>query len=130
MKRLLLSSMALLGAVSLSSIALAAGADAAKEVSTAAVHARLAAASQSVEVTDMHLHHVINCLVGPHGEGFNAAAGNPCRALGDGALHDAGKHSDLYSKAQRALAEARRGITARDLSAAHAAASKVAEILK
>jgi hypothetical protein len=130
MKRLLLSSMALLGVVSLSSTALAAG-PAAKEMSTAAVHARLAEASQSVEVTDMHLHHVINCLVGSHGEGFDAAAGNPCQKLGGhGALRDAKKHSELYSKAKRALEEAHDGLGAHDLSAAHAAAHKVAEILK
>lgn len=129
MKRLLLSSMAVLGAVSLAATAWAAGADAAKEASTAAAHAKLAAASQSVEVTDMHLHHVINCLVGPHGPGFDAAAGNPCHAMGDGALRDSKGQPDLHAKAVRALAEAQRGISAKDLSSAHEAASKVARIL-
>ena len=129
MKRLLLSSMALLGAVSLAGTALAAGGDAAKEAATAVTHAQLAAASQSVAVTDMHLHHVINCLVGPHGHGFDAKAGNPCHGMGDGAVRDSAHQSDLHSKALRALTVARHGVAAKDLAAAHEAASKVAQIL-
>lgn len=129
MKRLFLSSMAVLGAVSLAGTALAAGGDAAKEASTAVTHANLAAASQSLQVTDMHLHHVINCLVGPHGHGFDAAAGNPCHGMGDGAVRDSKGQKDLHSKAVHALAAAQRGVAAKDLSAAHEAASKVAQIL-
>jgi len=129
MKRLLLSSLAVLGAVSLSATALAAGGDAAKEAATAAKHAQLAAASQSVAVADMHLHHVINCLVGPRGHGFDAKAGNPCDGMGDGALRDAPRKSDLHSNAVRALALAERGVGTKDLAAAHDAATKVAQIL-
>jgi hypothetical protein len=129
MRRLLLSSLALLGAISLSATALAAGADAAKEASTAATHAQLAAASQSIAVTDMHLHHVVNCLVGPHGRGFDAAAGNPCHGMGAGALRDSPRHSDLHTKAIHALALARRGLMTKDLSAARDAASKINQIL-
>jgi hypothetical protein len=129
MNRLLLSSIAALGAVSFAATALAAGGDAAKEAATAVTHAQLAAASQSVAVTDMHLHHVINCLVGPHGHGFDAKAGNPCHGMGDGAVRDSTHQADLHSKALRALAVARHGVAAKDLSAAHEAASKVAQIL-
>jgi hypothetical protein len=129
MKRLLLSSMAVLGAVSLSATAFAAGGDAAKEAATAATHAQLAAASQSVAMTDMHLHHVINCLVGPHGHGFYAKAGNPCKGMGNGAVADSSGDKDLHSKAVKALMEARRGVASKDLSAAHEAATNVGQIL-
>ncbi|MGH7224584.1 MAG: hypothetical protein ACRELF_15270 [Gemmataceae bacterium] len=129
MKRSLMSSTALLGALLLSSAALAQAGDAAKELATANTHAQLSAASQSVEVATMHLHHTINCLVGPHGRGFDAAAGNPCKGMGDGALRDSPKKSDMHAKAMRALMAARHGIAAKDLPALHKAASDVISIL-
>lgn len=129
MKRSLKSSTALLGALLLSSAALAQGGDAAKELATASTHAQLSAASQSMEVATMHLHHTINCLVGPHGRGFDAAAGNPCKSMGDGALRDSPRKSELHAKALRALAVARRGIAAKELPAVHKAASDVTAIL-
>jgi hypothetical protein len=129
MKHPLLSSMAVLGAVALSATALAAGGDAAKEAATAATHAQLAAASQSVAMTDMHLHHVINCLVGPHGHGFYAKAGNPCKGMGNGAVRDSAGDEHLHSKTLKALTVARRGVASKDLPAAHDAANKVAQIL-
>jgi hypothetical protein len=125
MKRSSISLMALLGAVLLSSASLAQAGDAAKELGAASTHAQLSESSQSVEVATMHLHHVINCLVGPHGTGFDAAAGNPCKSMGDGALKDSPKGSEMHSKAVRALAIARRGIAEKDLSAMHKAASEV-----
>jgi uncharacterized membrane protein len=36
----------------------------------------------------LHLHHVLNCAVGPDGMGFDAAAGNPCKGQGNGFLSD------------------------------------------
>ena len=130
MKRSLLSSTALLcGALLLSSAAFAQGGDVANELGAASTHAQLSESSQSVEVATMHLHHVINCLVGPHGAGFDAAAGNPCKSMGDGALADSPKKSESHSKALRALAAARRGIAGKDLSAMHKAAAEVIGIL-
>ena len=40
-------------------------ADASNEVATAAQHAGLSAASNSLLMADTHLHHTLNCLVGP-----------------------------------------------------------------
>lgn len=129
MKHSSTSVMALLGALLLSSAALAQGGDAAKELATAGTHAQLSESSQSVAVATMHLHHVINCLVGPHGTGFDAAAGNPCKTMGDGALRDSPKGSESRSKALRALAIARRGIAEKDLTAMHKAAAEISGIL-
>ncbi|MDE2448741.1 MAG: hypothetical protein KGO22_07205 [Gammaproteobacteria bacterium] len=129
MKRSLMPLMTLLGALLLSSAALAQGGDVAKELGAASTHAQLSESSQSVAVATMHLHHVINCLVGPHGTGFDAAAGNPCKSMGDGALADAPKGSELHSKAVRALAIARRGIAEKELAAMHKAASEIVGVL-
>lgn len=125
MKRLLMSSMALVGALLVASTALAQGGDAAKELATAREHAQLAEASQSVAVAKMHLHHVINCLVGPHGSGFDASAGNPCKGMGDGAEKDAQSDHMRMRQASHALEYARRGVEAKDLAKVHKAASGV-----
>ena len=65
--------------VSLSPLALADGPEA---VATAAQHAGLAAAAGELAGVRRHLHHTLNCLVGPDGEGFDASAGNPCNSAG------------------------------------------------
>jgi hypothetical protein len=65
-----------------------ADADVYKEVSTAAQHAGFAGSSKDMKTTQMHLHHVVNCLVGPQGAGFDASFGNPCDGQGSGAISD------------------------------------------
>lgn len=123
MKRLLTSSMALVGALLLTSTAFAQ--DASKELATARAHAQLAESSQSVMVAKMHLHHVLNCLVGPHGSGFDAKAGNPCKGMGDGAQKDAHMDHMKADQAAHALAYARKGVAAKTLPEVHKAASGV-----
>jgi len=59
-----------------------------KEVSTAAQHAGFAASGKDMKTTQMHLHHVVNCLTGPQGQGFDASFGNPCNGQGSGAISD------------------------------------------
>ena len=44
-----------------------------------------------------HLQHAVNCLVGPNGKGFDAAAGNPCGKAGNGAIPDS---TDAAQKAK------------------------------
>lgn len=65
------------------------GASAQKEVSTAITHAGFAAAASDAKTVHLHLHHVINCLVGAGGRHFDAKAGDPCQGQGHGALRDA-----------------------------------------
>jgi hypothetical protein len=67
---------------------LAAHADASTEVSTAAEHAGFSAAADTLMVAHMHLHHVLNCLVGPKGHGFDTKAADPCANMGSGAIPD------------------------------------------
>lgn len=68
---------------------LAAQASAAAEVETAAEHAGFSAASDTLLMAHTHLHHTLNCLVGPKGRGFDSHAANPCAHLGHGAIPDA-----------------------------------------
>ena len=63
-------------------------ADAKAEIDTAGVHAGLAAGSPDLAMLQKHLHHVINCLVGPKDAAFDAAPGNPCKDQGMGAIPD------------------------------------------
>jgi hypothetical protein len=107
----------------------AAETDAAKEVGTAAQHAGLAAASKDLKATQMHLHHVVNCLGGPQDANFDAAAGNPCKDQGTGAIPDttdAAKKAPLQQAMQQALA----GLKETDMAAAQKNATTAQGILK
>lgn len=66
----------------------AAYAGASSEVATAAEHAGFSAAATTLRVAHMHLHHTLNCLVGPKGRGFNSKFMNPCAHIGHGAIPD------------------------------------------
>ncbi len=106
-----------------------AAADAAKEVATAAQHAGYAADATVITTTYSHLHHTINCLVGPKGTGFDANEANPCASMGAGAIPDT---TDAMKKTslQEALAKAKAGLAEKDLAAAKADAVAAQDILK
>lgn len=69
-----------------------------KEMSTAIEHAGFAAKSKDIKHVHLHLHHVMNCLVGPKGLQFDAAAGDPCKGMGMGILND-DKHFSFTGRA-------------------------------
>jgi hypothetical protein len=109
---LVTKSVVMLGALSLSlfaGVALAAG-GAQKEIETAIKHAQLATKMSTVEQTHLHLHHVVNCLVGPNGKGFDAKAGDPCKGQGNGAINDAKAGSDQQKLLEDALVVANIGL--------------------
>src|SRR5580692_9005592 len=62
--------------------------DVKSEIMTAEQHATLAAQAQSIDMVHMHLHHVLNCLVGPKGADYDAQELDPCRNTGSGAIPD------------------------------------------
>ncbi len=107
----------------------AAAADAAQEIATAEQHAGYAAGSDQLEAVHAHLHHTINCLVGPNGEGFDTSALNPCKDLGDGAIPDSA-NAATKEALEGALAKARAGIAAGDLTAAQKDAAETEAMLK
>lgn len=92
-----------------------------EELKTAITHAGFAARYDSLNEVTLHLHHALNCLVGPNGKMFDAAAGNPCQG-GHGILvdiSDAGK--DRYNQAWWAAQLAHEAITMKNLDQAKAA---------
>jgi hypothetical protein len=107
----------------------AARADVAGEVSTAATHAGLAAGSGTLPMAQMHLHHVLNCLLGPDGKGYDPTAANPCKAQGSGAIPDT---SDVLKKEmlQRAASNAMDALKETDLDAVKKDASNIQTTLK
>jgi hypothetical protein len=111
----------------LSAAALAA--DSAQEVATAATHAGFAAQAASIEQAHMHLHHTVNCLVGPKGQGFDPNEANPCQKLGGGAIPDTAD-ATTRAKLTAALAKAEAGLKSDDLPAVKKAATETLSNLK
>jgi hypothetical protein len=104
-------------------------ADASSEVVTAATHAELAAGSGDLEGVHTHLHHTLNCLVGPGGNGFDAKVLNPCGQSGHGAIpdtSDATKKSSLEAAADKVRA----GLASNNVKEARGDASGAASLLK
>ena len=91
-------------------------ADTAAELNIAQNHAGMAAKAADLKTTQMHLHHAVNCLVGPGGKGFDAAAGNPCAKADAGAIPDS---TDAAGP----------GLTTTDLAAAQKAAQSTADAI-
>jgi hypothetical protein len=105
-----------------------ADADSTKEVTTAARHASLAAQATDLKGAQTHLHHVINCLVGPKGQGFDDKEANPCKDQGNGAIPDTTDEVRKTALTQ-ALAKANEGLRQTDLAGAHKSASEAQLLL-
>lgn len=104
--------------------------DASTEISTAHAHALMAQNATTVSTAHTHLHHVINCLVGPGGSGFDAAAGQPCKGQGNGAIADSAGNQALDARLEKAVAQANTGLQKNDLAVAQQDAAKVAATLQ
>jgi hypothetical protein len=126
-KRLLIT--AIVGVLTAGSSSAVFAQSATDEVSTAHAHALMAQSATTVAAAHMHLHHVINCIVGATGSDYDAAAGTPCKGQGDGALKDAASNSTLEGKLNVALADARSGLKSDALSTVQQDAAKAAGAL-
>ncbi len=119
----------LFGLLSLLAVsALVYAADAAKEAAMAARHAGLASKAADIKQVHMHLHHAVNCLVGPEGEGFDANEANPCASLGDGAIPDT-TDAAMKTTLEAALKTANAGLASDDLATAQKDAAETAATL-
>lgn len=107
---------------------MAAYADAKSEIATAAQHAGLAAAAPNLAQTHMHLHHAMNCLVGPKDADFDKTNMNPCAQQGAGAFPDE-SDPDIKVKLQNAMNAAADGIASNDEAAAKKNAATVQTML-
>jgi hypothetical protein len=108
---------------------LALAADPAKEISVAEQHAGFAATATVITTVHAHLHHTVNCLVGPNGEGFDAKQLNPCNGFGAGAIPDATDPAKKQAL-QQALSKAQAGLASDDLAAAKENAAAAQALLK
>jgi hypothetical protein len=107
----------------------ASAADVKGEIVTAETHAGLAAQATAIDGVHMHLHHTLNCLVGPGGAGFDAKQMNPCANSGNGVIPDttdAAKKKSFQAAADKAQA----GIAQTNLTDAKKTAADVASMLK
>lgn len=103
------------------------------EIKTAVAHAGYASKAEALGAAHLHLHHVLNCMVGPQGKQFDTAAGDPCKGQGNGALPDikakSGEDAQYYMTSL--VAEiASQGIASNDLTQAKTYARVAALILE
>lgn len=106
----------------------AADTDVNKEVATAATHAGLAAKSTDMKMVQMHLHHTVNCLVGPKGKGFDTTVANPCKDQGAGAIPDT-KDAAMKKTLRQALRQANAGLKTTDMATAQKDATNAQTLL-
>ncbi len=104
-------------------------ADVKGEIATAEEHAGYSAAAKDINEAHMHLHHTVNCIVGPKGVGFDASQINPCAGRGNGAIPDS-TDASVKQKLQAAAGEAQKGLATNDLKAAQQSATQTVSILK
>ena len=103
---------------------------ASKQIATAGAHAGMALGAGELAMAHAHLQHVVNCLVGPAGKGFDAKAADPCKGMGQGAIADAKGDAAVEARLNKALGDAEQGIKATTLDGAHAAAKQAMDTLQ
>lgn len=107
---------------------LAAG-NAQQEIGKALLHADFLVKADTIAHMHMHMHHIINCMVGEHGKGFDPSVMNPCKGMGNGAVHDE------KSASKRKLLEqvewlGKIGVTIENASATHDVALAMHSLLE
>lgn len=106
-----------------------------KEIAAAKIHAQVAAHADSLKMVQLHLHHVINCMVGARGNDYSAAAealaAVPCTGpgLGNGAAADSSADPALHTLMREVLQNALAGVHAQALPAARQDADHVLKLL-
>ncbi|MGH6870165.1 MAG: hypothetical protein ACREHE_01555 [Rhizomicrobium sp.] len=108
----------------------ASAADLNGEIATAAQHADLASKATDIAGVHAHLHHTLNCLVGPNGAGFDAKELNPCANSGNGAIPDAANDAAKLKVLKSAATNAGVGLRENNLFTAQTVASHIAKKLQ
>jgi len=104
----------------------------ATQLATAVQHAEFSMGSDDHAVAVRHLGHVLNCIAGVGGEGFDGSWGHPCDGQGSGLLTDLADQSradDLAVVLRAAHALAMAGVEEGSLGAVRAAAAGVRALL-
>ena len=103
------------------------------QLATAVQHASFSMDADEHDMAVRHLGHVLNCIAGEGGEGFDGSWGHPCGGQGDGILEDIGehpRHDDLAAVLRSAHALALEGVGAETLGSVQAAAAGVRALLE
>ena len=98
------------------------------EIVNAGEHAEYAGEASTIDEVHFHLHHSLNCLVGPKGDGFDRTQMNPCVNSGNGIIPDE-TDPKLIAVFQSAAAKERAGLASNDLAAAKADATEAAKLI-
>ena len=101
-----------------------------KELQTAHDHAGYAAKADTLKKRQMHLQHVVNCLVGKQGKGFDDSVGNPCKGMGEGAMQDMSGSEGGSNMLKQAAKLARIGTQMESAEATNHVAQAVAALLQ
>ncbi len=101
-----------------------------QQTQMAVAHAGMALGAGTLKLAHEHLHHVLNCLEGPKGKGFDAAFFDPCQGMGQGAIPDAAGDPAAQAGLQAAARLAERGLSTHTLAAAHADAKTLMDDLQ
>jgi hypothetical protein len=105
----------------------------ATQLQTAIQHAGFSASAEDQAMASRHLGHVLNCIVGEGGDGFNADWGHPCGGQGAGIMNDIASHpqaADLQALVDSARELAAQGVSQQSLLAVQSAAAGVAALLQ
>lgn len=99
---------------------------------TAVQHAEFSMGADDHAMAVRHLGHVLNCIAGEGGEGFDGSWGHPCGSQGAGMLADVAEHphaDDLMVVLRAAHALAMAGVEEGSVAAVQAAAAGVRALL-
>lgn len=102
------------------------------QLATAVQHAEFSMGADDVDMAVRHLGHVLNCIAGEGGEGFDGSWGHPCDGQGAGLVSDIEGHAaadDLMAVLRSAHGLAMEGVEAGSLGAVQAAAAGVRALL-
>ena len=88
----------------------------------------MAAAAGDLKMVHAHLHHVVNCLVGPGAPDYDAAQADPCKGQGMGAIPDS--MADKRTALGAAVGVAKQGIAQEDIVKAKEDATALQAALK
>jgi len=102
------------------------------QLATAVQHAEFSMGADDIDMAVRHLGHVLNCIAGEGGDGFDGSWGHPCDGQGAGILNDIEGHAaadDLMAVLRSAHGLAMDGVEAGSLGAVQAAAAGVRALL-
>jgi hypothetical protein len=102
------------------------------QLETAVQHAGFSMNADEHAAAQRHLGHVLNCIAGEGGEGFDGSWGHPCAGQGAGIWSDVEAHAESAAAmllVRSAHALAMEGVQAESLAEVRAAASGVRALL-